>query len=50
MYHKDLDRWNELKKKIDSYPADNVPYFHEREIWFCSIGHNVGFEQDGKDA
>jgi mRNA interferase MazF len=23
-------------------------FFHEREVWWCSLGHNVGFEQDGK--
>ncbi len=23
-------------------------FFHEREIWFCHIGLNVGFEQDGR--
>ena len=24
------------------------PGFHEREIWDCYLGENVGFEQDGK--
>ncbi|MFA6565377.1 MAG: type II toxin-antitoxin system PemK/MazF family toxin [Candidatus Paceibacterota bacterium] len=23
-------------------------FFHEREIWYCSLGANIGFEQDGK--
>lgn len=23
------------------------PFFHEREIWFSSLGENIGFEQDG---
>ncbi len=23
------------------------PFFHEREVWFSSLGENVGFEQDG---
>lgn len=23
--------------------------FHEREIWWCSLGENLGFEQDGKN-
>ncbi len=23
------------------------PFFHEREIWFCHLGVNVGFEQNG---
>jgi mRNA interferase MazF len=21
--------------------------FHEREVWWCSLGANIGFEQDG---
>lgn len=25
----------------------DTPFFHEREIWFCYLGANVGFEQDG---
>ena len=24
------------------------PYFYEREIWWCSVGLNVGVEIDGK--
>ncbi|MDP2947866.1 MAG: type II toxin-antitoxin system PemK/MazF family toxin [Nanoarchaeota archaeon] len=24
------------------------PGFYEREIWYCHLGENVGFEQDGK--
>ena len=23
-------------------------FFHEREVWFSSVGVNIGFEQDGK--
>lgn len=42
---KDFDRWNEKKKTINTR-ADG-PFFHEREIWWCSLGVNVGFEQDG---
>jgi len=43
---KDFDRWNELKKKID---ARNPIYVSERDIWFCSVGLNVGSEQSGKN-
>ncbi len=42
---KDFDKWNRLKKKIHS--RTDVPFFHEREIWWCSLGVNIGFEQDG---
>ena len=24
------------------------PFFHEGEVWFCALGVNVGFEQDGR--
>jgi mRNA-degrading endonuclease toxin of MazEF toxin-antitoxin module len=42
---KDFDSWNELKKNINDR---NPVYVSEREIWFCSVGLNVGSEQDGK--
>lgn len=25
----------------------DAPFFHTREIWWCALGVNVGFEQDG---
>lgn len=43
---KDFDRWNEGKKCINKRDTTDV-YFYEREIWWCSLGANVGFEQDG---
>lgn len=43
--HKDFDRWNIKKKQI--HAQENATFYHEREIWWCSIGINVGFEQDG---
>jgi hypothetical protein len=42
---KDFDRWNERKKRIDRH--DDEILFHEREIWWSSLGVNVGSEQDG---
>ena len=42
---KDFDEWNKLKKNID---VRNPIYVSEREIWFCSVGLNVGSEQNGK--
>jgi mRNA interferase MazF len=45
--HKDFDRWNEQQKKIDASATPRV-FFHEREIWSTRLGHNIGFEQDGK--
>jgi mRNA interferase MazF len=45
---KDFDRWNDTKKHMDTMGTSNV-IFHEREIWWCAIGLNVGDEQDGKN-
>ncbi len=44
---KDYINWN--KKKIQIDEIKNRPFFHEREIWFCHLGVNVGFEQDGSN-
>ena len=43
---KDFDEWNNKKTEIDH--ANNRAFYHEREVWWCSTGLNVGFEQDGK--
>ena len=45
MQPKDFDRWNEQKKKL--HASERETLFHEREIWWCSLGVNIGFEQDG---
>ena len=42
---KDFDKWNSKKIKVDV--INKRPFFHIREIWFCYLGKNVGFEQDG---
>lgn len=41
-HQKDFDNWNERKKKIHQGKKDI--YFNEREIWWCMVGVNVGFE------
>ena len=44
---KSYEEWH--KKKTDIEHSNNVRiFFHEREVWWCSLGANVGFEQDGK--
>ena len=42
---KDFDKWNKRKKQIDG--RENVPFYHEREMWWCSLGVNIGYEQNG---
>ena len=45
---KDFDSWNKEKKSLENVGHD-ILAFHEREIWWCSIGLNLGDEQDGKN-
>ncbi len=42
---KDFDGWNDLKKR--THELREAPFYHTREIWWCALGVNVGFEQDG---
>lgn len=46
-YIKDFDGWI-IKKKDYHYRKILPPMFKERDIWWVSIGVNVGFEEDGK--
>jgi mRNA interferase MazF len=42
---KDFKKWHRQKQEIhDEHP---YVYFQEREVWFCTLGANVGYEQDG---
>ncbi len=47
-YIKDFDRWNEKKKQADTKLVDRDLFLHEREVWWCAIGVNIGVEIDGK--
>lgn len=42
---KDFDGWNEQKKQINH--RKDIPLYRERDIRWCRLGTNVGFEQDG---
>lgn len=44
---KDFDSWN--KRKKDIHASEFKGFVHEREIWWCSLGMNVGDEEDGKN-
>jgi len=48
-YKKDFDKWNEKKKYIDQKEISGGMFFNEREIWWGSLGLNIGYEQDGKN-
>jgi len=42
---KNFKKWMGHKAEIHN---DKIrPFFHEREVWFSSLGENIGFEQDG---
>lgn len=43
---KDFDGWNILKKQTDDL-SDYFPLYHKRQIRWCRLGANIGFEQDG---
>ena len=45
--NQDFDKWNELKKNLNT--REEKILFHEREIWWCSLGVNIGFEENGKN-
>ncbi len=43
---KDFDTWN--TSKIDVHEREQNRWCRPRDIWWCKLGVNVGFEQDGK--
>ena len=43
---KDFQNWHTLKGTL--HESATRPFYNEREVWWCSLGANVGFEQDGK--
>ena len=46
---KDFQGWHIRKEKLHERETDKKVYFYEREIWWCCLGLNIGFEQDGKN-
>ena len=46
MYNKDYSQWHRIKTTVNN--EKSRPKFHEREIWFTTLGVNIGFEQDGR--
>jgi mRNA interferase MazF len=43
---KDFKEWHTRKERLHNETPR--AFFHEREVWWCSLGANIGFEQDGK--
>lgn len=44
---KDFDQWNVLKKRLE---GRRDVFCNTREVWWCSIGANVGAEASGKNG
>ncbi|MCX6735954.1 MAG: type II toxin-antitoxin system PemK/MazF family toxin [Candidatus Parcubacteria bacterium] len=42
---KDFENWHKIKSEI--HENERSKRYHAREVWWCSIGANIGFEQDG---
>lgn len=47
MFSKEFDIWNKTKKILND--QDREVFGYPREVWWCSIGINVGAEIDGKN-
>lgn len=43
----DFVEWTKLKIKLED--KNNTLFINEREIWWASLGVNLGHEQDGKN-
>ena len=43
---KDFSGWIAKKKMINGIPG--IAFAYPREIWWCSLGVNIGAEMDGK--
>ena len=43
-----FNNWNVKKQEIHFSERTNDVYFKERQIWWCSVGQNIGSESYGK--
>jgi len=46
-YNKNFEEWNISKQLIDK--NDREVFGYPREVWWCSLGINIGAEIDGKN-
>lgn len=44
---KDFNDWHKLKTKLQE-TEDNL-FFNVKDVWVCSVGLNLGDEEDGKN-
>lgn len=43
----EYDKWNNLKKEIEN-KNHKPPYYKELDVWWLSVGRNIGYEEYGK--
>lgn len=46
-YIKSFDHWNVVKQQVQNRVWSS--FVREGDIWFCSVGVNIGYEEDGKN-
>ena len=44
---KEFEKWHHKKQALHKDKRDI--YFRKGEIWWCALGVNIGYEQDGKN-
>ena len=49
MHTKKFDEWNKVKKNLQTSSSKTI-LFKERDVWWCSLGVNIGDEEDGKNT
>lgn len=45
---KKIIEWTKLKIRLQQKINEGSIFYRQREIWWCSLGVNIGHEQDGK--
>jgi mRNA interferase MazF len=48
VYVKRFNVWTKLKRQVHNYDGPTA-HCKPREVWWVSLGHNVGYEMDGKN-
>jgi mRNA interferase MazF len=46
MMEENFDKWNQIKKNVQEDEKNRL--FKQRDIFFITMGQNIGFEQNGK--
>lgn len=48
MMEENFDKWNQVKKNVQE--DEKTRLFKQRDIFFITMGQNIGFEQNGKGS